>query len=250
MKIKPILLIIISFTILQNVVGQSILLPQTPLKKEPSLLQKSAIPLSLITLGLIANNSHFEKKLQVDLHNKIGNNFQSNLDDFTQYLPIGEMYLADMLGIKAKNHWFDQTKYLFISNLITATLTHSLKRTTNKHRPNGAPHAFPSGHTSFAFTNAAVLFQEFHDTAPLFAYSGYVFATTTGVYRMFNNKHWLSDVLLGAGIGILVTELVYHFEPLRHFNPFRKSKHITFTPQITNSKIGFYFSYCPTCARH
>ena len=39
-------------------------------------------------------------------------------------------------------------------------------------------------------------------------------ATVTGVSRMLNNKHWLSDVLVGAGIGILSVELGYLFADL------------------------------------
>ena len=34
-------------------------------------------------------------------------------------------------------------------------------------------------------------------------------ATITGVTRQLNNKHWLSDIMVGAGIGILSTEFGY-----------------------------------------
>ncbi|MDA3906250.1 MAG: phosphatase PAP2 family protein [Bacteroidales bacterium] len=211
--------------------------------KSISLLKRSIIPVTLISLGILANNSNFEKELQINLRNKVGNSYELRIDDFLQYAPIAEMYTADALGIKAKNHWFDQTKYLLISNLISSTITHSVKRITQKDRPNGSPYSFPSGHTTLAFTNAAVLFNEFYETAPVLAYSGYAFATTTGAFRMINNKHYLSDVLVGAGIGILVTELVYHFEPFKDFNPFKKKKNITFLPQISNDNYGFYFAY-------
>jgi len=60
---------------------------------------------------------------------------------------------------------------------------------------------------------------------------------------MLNNKHYVSDVLVGAGIGILVTQLVYHFEPLKNFNPFKKSKGISFFPQYKENTYGFYFKY-------
>ena len=93
------------------------------------------------------------------------------------------------------------------------------------------------------FTNAAVLYQEFKDSYPILAYSGFAFATATGGFRVLNNKHYISDVLVGAGIGILVTELVYHFEPLKNFNPFNKSENISFSPLLIEDKYGFYFSY-------
>tara|TARA_R110001583_G_scaffold18633_1_gene73903 strand:+ start:1974 stop:2729 length:756 start_codon:yes stop_codon:yes gene_type:complete len=208
--------------------------------KTGKIFKKSIIPISLIGLGVFANHSSFEKKLQIDIRKKVGDTYNFPIDDFLQFVPVAEMYLADIYGIKAKNHWFDQTKYLFISNLISSAITHSLKRITNKTRPNGSPHSFPSGHTTLAFTNAAVLYNEFEDSSPVLAYSGYAFATTTGVFRMLNNKHWLSDVLVGAGVGILATKLVYYLEPLKNFNPFKKIKGMSVVPLIDDKNYGVY----------
>ena len=209
-----------------------------------ALLKSSILPLSLITTGVIVNNSPFEKDLQSDIRTKLGRDFHFKIDDYFQYVPIAEMYLADVFHIEAKNHWFDQTKYLVISNMITAAITHALKRTTLKTRPDfSTEHSFPSGHTSFSFTNASVLMHEFKDSTPVLAYSGYFFSTTTAAFRVLNNRHWLSDVLVGAGIGILVTEIVYYFEPLKNFNPFKKNNNINFAPVINQNGNGFYFSY-------
>lgn len=212
-------------------------------KKPHSLLKKSIVPLSLIGFGLIINNSDFEKNLQTDLRNSVGNDYGFKIDNYLLFVPVIQMYAADALGVESKNHWFDQTKYLFISNVVATGISELLKSTISKTRPDGDPYSFPSGHTTIAFTNAAVLQNEFQETAPVFAYSGYAFATTTGVFRMLNNRHYLSDVLMGAGIGILVTQLVYHFEPFKNFNPFKKSKGISFFPQYKENTYGFYFSY-------
>lgn len=208
--------------------------------KSKSIFKKSIVPVGLIGLGVLVNHTPFERKLQTDLRNKVGNNYNLPVDDYLQFIPVAEMYIADIYGIKAKNHWFDQTKYLFISNLISSTITHGLKRITQKTRPNGSPHSFPSGHTTFAFTNATVLYSEFEDTSPVLAYSGYAFATTTGAFRMINNKHWLSDVLVGAGVGILVTKMVYHFESFKNFNPFKKVKGMSIVPVIDDKNYGVY----------
>jgi membrane-associated phospholipid phosphatase len=207
------------------------------------IIKKSILPVALIGAGLIITNSTFEKELQTDIRNKVGNDFVFHIDDYIQYVPIAELYIADALKIKSKNHWFDQTKYLIISNIITSGITHGVKILTDKTRPNGGEHSFPSGHTSFSFTNATVLFNEFHQTSPLLAYSGYLFSTTTGAFRIINNKHWLSDVLVGAGIGILVTDIIYYIQPFKKFNPFKKSKNISIIPQMYNDGYGLYFSY-------
>ena len=209
---------------------------------QQSLLRRSIVPTALITGGLLINHSQFEQNIQEKIRSGLKENFHSELDDYLQYAPIAELYLADILGVKSRNHWFDQTKYLLISNLLTSGITQGLKYITLKERPNGAPYAFPSGHTSFAFNNAAVLYKEFTETSPLLAYSGYAFATTTGLYRILNNKHWLSDVILGAGIGLLVVELVYYFEPFKGFNPFKKmSGSFTCIPTVCNSGFGLTF---------
>ncbi len=208
--------------------------------KSKSIFKKSIVPVSLIGLGILANHSHFERKFQTDLRNKVGENYNLPIDDYLQFVPVAEMYIADIYGIIPKNHWFDQTKYLFISNLISSTITHGLKRITQKIRPNGSPYSFPSGHTTFVFTNATVLYSEFEDTSPILSYSGYAFATTTGAFRMINNKHWLSDVLVGAGVGILVTKMVYHFEPFKNFNPFKKVKRMSIVPVIDGKNYGVY----------
>jgi hypothetical protein len=243
MRITINLIIVLALLSFCNAKGQTTTSSISDSTKTGTLLKKSIMPITLIGLGVIVNNSNFEKELQTNLRNKVGNNYELRIDDYLQYAPIVEMYSADLLGDKAKNHWFDQTKYLLISNLISATITHSLKIITNKGRPNGAPQSFPSGHTTLAFTNAGVLYNEFKNTAPVLAYSGYAFAATTGSFRMINNKHWLSDVLAGAGIGIISAELVYYFEPFKNFNPFEKAKNITLVPQIGSDNYGSYFAY-------
>lgn len=211
-------------------------------KPKNSLLKKTAIPSVLIIGGISLNKSVFEKDLNRDMRNKVGNDYEFKIDDYIQYVPIAEMYIADAVGIKSKNHWFDQTKNLAFSNLFTAIVVHSIKRGMNKTRPNGSNHSFPSGHTATAFTSATVLFQEFKETNTVLAYSGFAFATTTGTFRMLNNAHWFSDVLAGAGISILMTNIVYHIEPLKNWNPFKKSNNVSFIPYFNENEAGIYLT--------
>ncbi len=208
-----------------------------------SIIKQSILPVSLITVGSIISGSTFEKNFETNLRDAVGNNYEFRIDNYLQYAPIVEMYIADIAGVKSKNHWFDQTKYLLISNILTAGIVHELKFVTGKTRPNGGKRSFPSGHTALAFTNATVFYHEFIDSSPALAYSGYLFSATTGVFRMVNNKHWLSDIMVGAGIGILVTNLVYYFKPFKNFNPFKKTKNVVLIPNIDYNSYGFYLSY-------
>ncbi len=186
-------------------------------------------PTFLIGSGLYINytqTSLSKQNLQQKILTKYPN-VNTNLDDYLPFIPIGQMYLGKAIGLKSKNNYFNQTKNLFISQLFTSIVTHTLKRTTQITRPDGTPHSFPSGHTSMAFSSASTLFYEYKTNHPVFAASGFLFASTTGGLRVLNNRHWVSDVLVGAGVAIFITHLVYHFEPLKKFNPFKSKEQKT-----------------------
>ena len=147
-------------------------------------------------------------------------------------------------GIGWHNHsGLDEHSYtanIFLGGIATLVITHSLKRGIGKLRPDGSStHSFSSGHTATAFLGGTILYHEYKESNMLYASSGYLFSTTAAGLRVANNRHWVSDVLAGAGIGILVANLIYHFEPLKNWNPFKNTKNITFSPIITNDKVTF-----------
>ena len=192
---------------------------------ERSLSQKTAVPKILIGASLVITGTAFENRFQNAIREQVGSDFTTTIDDYLWYVPLVEMYSADLLGVKSKNHWFDQSKNAFIAHTINKHTTNALKGLVGKERPNEYNNSsFPSGHTSKAFTSATILYEEFKDTSPLLAYSGYVFASTTAFLRIAKNAHYLSDVLAGAGLGILITKLVYHFDYLFDWNPFKNNE--------------------------
>ena len=203
-------------------------------------LPKMIIPATLILSGVLLTGSESEKGWQIDIRNKVGNDYHNSADDYIQYVPYAQIYLGGIIGLQPKNHWFDQTKNIFFSGLATLVITHSLKRGVGKERPDASSkHSFSSGHTATSFVGATILYHEYKDSSPLYAYSGYLFATSTGGLRVMNNKHWVSDVLAGAGIGILVASVVDHIEPLKNWNPFKNSKNLTFSPVINDDEVTF-----------
>jgi membrane-associated phospholipid phosphatase len=70
---------------------------------------------------------------------------------------------------------------------------------------DGDRQSFPSGHTTAAFAAASSLTSEVHRVYPHLTWIAgpilYGSATTVGLARMYHNKHWASDVALGAAIG-------------------------------------------------
>lgn len=89
-------------------------------------------------------------------------------------------------------------------------ITQLLKNTAHIQRPDQSNYAsFPSGHTAQAFAAATFLNEEYKDRYKWMPYVSYGIATTVGVLRMANNKHYISDVLVGAGIGYLSMKISY-----------------------------------------
>ena len=209
--------------------GQEVINPKllaSP-RSDSTFLRKQILPVSLISAGVILEALNVKEEIQ----NAIPRT-NIRLDNYIQYAPVVILYSADMLNINRRNSAFNQTKYLIISEITSALIVQGLKKITHVTRPTGAPLSFPSGHTANAFTSATVLYKEFEDSNKPQAFSGYLFSTATGVLRVTNNRHWVPDVLVGAGIAILVTNVVYYFEPLKNWNLFSKKANFTVIPEF------------------
>ncbi|MBE9469509.1 MAG: phosphatase PAP2 family protein [Bacteroidetes bacterium] len=195
------------------------------INKNTLITKNEIIPISLITAGSILNFGN--RKYDFQSYIKKTN---TNVDDYIQYAPTGIMYISDAIGIKHKNTAFNQTKYLFLSELSAGLIVLFLKNISNIESPNKENYSFPSGHTTQSFVGATTLYNEFKDYNKLIAYSGYFFSSATGILRITNNKHWISDVLCGAGIGIIITNVIYKLEPLKNWNPFKQKQNLSFYP--------------------
>lgn len=206
---KSVILTLILALSIQATFAQSDSIRSEKPAKKP-FFKHEIVPLSLITAGSLLNIG----TIKTNLGNALPQT-HTTTEDYLQYTPMAEMYLFDVLGLSHQNTVFDQTKYLIITQLTSGLITQTLKMVTKVLRPNGARTSFPSGHTTLAFAGATVLFHEFKDTDPWAACSGFVIATATGYLRLTNRKHWVPDVLTGAGIGILTADAVYYLKPLK-----------------------------------
>lgn len=169
------------------------------------------LPSTLVGLGIVSSSQGI-KDFQADVYAHSFTGFHTNADDFLQYTPT---LLNIGLSVANPN---PQTRNAKIGRFVIGTITYAvitqgLKRTLDLNRPNGAEHSFPSGHSATAFFGAHMLAKECGAEKPWIVYAGYGLATTTGMLRMANNQHWLSDVLVGAGIGISAAELSYYLYP-------------------------------------
>jgi len=137
--------------------------------------------------------------------------FKTQIDNYTQYAPYAVVLGCKLAGYEGRSNWGRFLVSTAFSNMIMAASINSIKYSVKEMRPdNSTKNSFPSGHTATAFTAATILHKEYGLTrSPWFSVGGYAVATATGVMRVLNNRHWISDVMAGAGIGILSTELGY-----------------------------------------
>lgn len=170
------------------------------------------MPLILVATGLfsITDNEILSRAGIYEERNERIPNFHHCADDYLQHAPILAVYGLNLVGVKGKNNFGNRTALLIKSELIMATMTISLKKITAVPRPDsGTPNSFPSGHTAQAFATATFLSKEYGHKSIWYSIAAYSMATTVGAMRVMNNRHWISDVLVGAGIGIFSTNLAY-----------------------------------------
>lgn len=206
------------------------------------------IPAVFITYGLIAiSGKNPISDLDITTKDELQEDhplFAAHADDYLQFAPAAAVYGLHIAGLKGKHSLSDATALYILSEAIMGISTHSLKSWTGRLRPNGsANNSFPSGHTANAFASAEFLNQEYKDSNPWIGYSGYALATATGILRMYNNKHWLSDVVAGAGFGLLSTKVSYLLYPkLKHFIFGNHFTNYSLVPIYQQRNIGFSFT--------
>ncbi len=87
---------------------------------------------------------------------------------------------------------------------LTVGVTWGLKLTVDKKRPNGGSQAFPSGHTSAAFSGASFIERRYGWELGIPAY---VAASFVAFSRVESDNHFVEDVIAGAAIGTISTYL-------------------------------------------
>jgi len=153
-----------------------------------------------------------EKKSIREVRNRYLPGFKNTFDNYAQYLPAATTFGLKFAGVKGRNKLLRSALSYGTSIVIMGALVNGIKYTAKVERPDGTSrNSFPSGHTAMAFTNAAFMHKEYGLVNPSYSIAGYGTATFTGIARGLNNRHWFPDILAGAGIGLLSTQLGYFF---------------------------------------
>lgn len=137
--------------------------------------------------------------------------FKTSIDDYTQFFGPAMVVGLKLGGYEGRSDWPRLLASAGMSYAIMAGFVNGIKYTAKEMRPDGSTaNSWPSGHTATAFVGATLLHKEYGLTrSPWWSVAGYGVATATGVMRVLNNRHWISDIMSGAGIGIMSTELGY-----------------------------------------
>jgi membrane-associated phospholipid phosphatase len=157
-----------------------------------------------------------------------------------QWAPAASTFALGFAGVKGAHKFIDRALIFGMAELIQSSVVASIKKVSKETRPNGqSDQSFPSGHTSNAFTGAELMRLEYKDVSPWYGVYGYVLAATTGFLRMYNNKHWLSDVLAGAGTGILSTDLSCFLYPkIKKWLLPKSNAHTIILPTYSSGQLG------------
>jgi membrane-associated phospholipid phosphatase len=139
--------------------------------------------------------------------NFTGNNLgiPSEVDKALKWLPAVIFFLT-----KTKNSTANKIKIFLVAETVRNCLIRPVKKLTKRRRPDSIfkRNSFPSSHTATSFMGAEMIRSEINQFTPVSTFS-YTIATSTALLRVYKRKHWASDVVAGALIGVISAKLAH-----------------------------------------
>jgi len=210
-------------------------------------VHESIVPLSLavgsvIVIAIPNLKEQLQQKLNWDDDLKPG---WVNLGEgYLRYAPAVAAYTLSIFGLKSKHRFIDRSVVLAVSYIASDFVVYNTKNITKSLRP-GRPigntdYSFPSQHTAMAFVAATFLDHELGYISPWIPIGGYLTASYVGYARIAQNRHWTSDVLMGAAVGIIMTNATYWaYDGVMKIFP----KNLTVSPTINPQQTGLNVCY-------
>lgn len=213
---KKIILILCCLCCTQILFAQQNVAP-LPSTKNTKKILSYALPATLVSYGIVKQFTpalqNFDKSIDKRIVQNVHRSY--SFDDYILFAPYISLYALDWCGVRAKNSFWERSFAVGFAGVATIAVITGVKQISNVERPDKSnSQSFPSMHTALAFVGAHSLFREYQHVSPWIGVAAYAVAATTGSMRMVNRKHWLSDVIAGAGVGILATEASYQLLPL------------------------------------
>lgn len=210
-------------------------------------IQESIAPVgfaagSLLIISIPKLKEQLQQKLSWD--DDLKPDYVNLGDDYIRYAPAVAAYTLSAFGLKSKHRFIDRSVVLVVSYIASDFIVYNTKNITKSLRP-GRPignidYSFPSQHTAMAFVAATFLDHELGYISPWISIGGYLTASYVGYARIALNRHWTSDVLMGAAVGIIMTNATYWaYDGVMKFFP----KNLTISPTIDSQQTGLYVCY-------
>ena len=153
-------------------------------------------PSNLILIGGLLGSgisTKYDDKIQEVYQGKILGKSAAKLGDYWGI--AGQFIILSRLKLGS-----DEFNYATSAIIANGLCTYGIKFITGRIRPDGANRrSFPSGHTSSSFL-AATIADDLYGSK--IGVPAYLLAGLTGLSRIHDNKHYLSDVIFGASLGI------------------------------------------------
>lgn len=181
--------------------------------------RRTVVPGAVLTLAILGtgkgNVLGTDEAVRREVQSRL--RIQTGIDDQLRHVPAYASIGLSLAGVKGRHNTLNQALLFGLAYSINNAVSGSLKQLTRVERPQGNSFdSFPSLHTSAAFSAARLLDKEYGGRSAWYSVGGYTVATVTGGLRITNDAHWLSDVMAGAGVGLLSTELAYWLYPWLH----------------------------------
>ena len=201
--------------------------PQTinALQHNTNYLKPGAVilPAAFLVYGCLKPGVHSIANLDDNIMAQVKKNhagFHDHSADYIMWSPTAAIYLMDAFNVNTR-HTFKEHLILDAGSIIitggAGLLMRKISGNIDVYNKQGTK--FPSGHTANAFRGAEILHQELKYSHPFLSYSGYVIGVAVGALRIYNKDHLLSEVLAGAGLGMLSSKLTYWiFDKVKYRN--------------------------------
>lgn len=172
------------------------------------------VPSTLIAVGSVGVTGGWFCSVKEDVRDgfqKLSGGKRIKVDDYLQYLPLAAHLGLGSIGVKHRHSFRERFAAAATASATMAAMVNTVKYTVCESRPgSSAPGSFPSGHTATAFMGAELVRSEYGNAIGAGAYT---IATGIAVMRLYNDRHWLNDVIAGAGMGILSARIGYWLLP-------------------------------------
>ena len=172
-------------------------------------------PGALLAVGIFGTYNGWCRKINHEIKDdmaKMRGDHYLRFDDYASFLTPAVYFGLGFTGVKTKHTFRERLAVEITSYVALAAIGNGMKYSFRVERPDmSRKNSFPSGHTAIAFTGAELIREEYGNA---WGAGAYVVATGIAFLRMYNEKHWLTDVIGGAGVGILCARIGYWMLPL------------------------------------